>query len=74
MIPPLAALVRGDTFGTGGYAVPRPSAVGLDPRAELLTGLRVGPVVAAAVALVLWSAAYELGAALRRRSDQSLDA
>ena len=68
VMPPLAALVRGDTFGDGGYAVPRPSAVGLSPRAELLTGLRIGPLVALAVALTAGSAAYALGAALRRRS------
>ncbi|ELZ61474.1 MULTISPECIES: hypothetical protein [Halorubrum] len=74
VVPPLAALVRGDAFGDGGYAVPRPSAVGLSPRAELLTGLRVGPVVALAVALTAGSAAYALGAALRRRSERSRDA
>ncbi|VTT88274.1 hypothetical protein DM2_1608 [Halorubrum sp. DM2] len=74
MVPPLAALVRGDVFGDGGYAVPRPSAVGLSPRAELLTGLRIGPVVALAVALTLGSAAYALGAGLRQRSERSRDA
>ena len=68
VVPPLAALVRGDGVGDGGYAVPRPSVVGLDPRAELLTGLRIGPVVALVLALTLGSAAFALGVALRRRS------
>ena len=67
VVPPLAALVRGDAVG-GGYAVPRPSAVALSPRAELLTGLRIGPVVALAFAFTLGTAAFALGAALRRRS------
>ncbi|WP_096393038.1 hypothetical protein [Halorubrum trapanicum] len=68
VVPPLAALVRGDTLGDGGYAVPRPSIVALRPRAELLTGLRIGPIVALLVALTLGSAAFALGAGLRRRS------
>ncbi|WP_434522103.1 hypothetical protein [Halorubrum sp. AS12] len=68
VVPPLAALVRGDATDDGGYAVPRPSVVGLDPRAELLTGLRIGPVVALVLALTLGSAAFALGVALRRRS------
>ncbi|ELZ35810.1 hypothetical protein [Halorubrum tebenquichense] len=74
VIPPLAALVRGDAVGDGGYAVPRPSAVGLSPRAELLTGLRIGPVVALVVALTAGSAAYALGAGFLLRSERSLDA
>lgn len=74
VVPPLAAFVRGDTVGDGGYAVPRPSAVGLSPRTELLTGLQVGPVVAIAVALTAGSAAYALGAGLRGRSERSRDA
>ncbi|EMA72348.1 hypothetical protein [Halorubrum distributum] len=69
VIPPLAAVVRGDTLDAGGYAVPRPSIVALSPRAELLTGLRIGPVVALAMALTLGSAAFVLGVALRRRSE-----
>ncbi|WP_424015352.1 hypothetical protein ACOZ35_05045 [Halorubrum xinjiangense] len=68
VVPPLAALIRGDGVADGGYAVPRPSVVGLDPRAELLTGLRIGPVVALVLALTLGSAAFALGVALRRRS------
>ncbi|TKX74054.1 hypothetical protein EXE46_11030 [Halorubrum sp. GN11_10-6_MGM] len=68
VVPPLAALVRGDGVDASGYAVPRPSAVALSPRAELLTGLRIGPVVALAVALTAGSAAFALGAGLRRRS------
>ena len=68
VIPPLAAVVRGDTLDAGGYAVPRPSIVALSPRAELLTGLRIGPVVALLIALTLGSAAFALGAGLRRRS------
>ena len=68
VVPPLAAVVRGDTLDAGGYAVPRPSIVALSPRAELLTGLRIGPVVALAVAFTLGSAAFALGAAVRRRS------
>jgi len=71
VVPPLVALVRGDAVGDGGYAVPRPSAAALDPRAELLTGLGIGPVVALAVALTLGSAAFALGALLRRRSGAS---
>ena len=74
VVPPLAALIRGDRVGDGGYAVPRPSAAGLSPRAELLTGLQIGPVVALAVALTAGSAAFGLGAALRRRSKRSRDA
>jgi len=74
VVPPLAALVRGDTLGDGGYAVPRPSIVALGPRAELLTGLRIGPVVALALALTLGSAAYALGTAVRRRAERSRDA
>ena len=70
VVPPLAALVRGDGIHVGGYAVPRPSVVALSPRAELLTGLRLGPVVALAVALTLGSAAFALGAVLRRRSER----
>ncbi|TKX49121.1 hypothetical protein EXE49_12945 [Halorubrum sp. ASP121] len=70
VVPPLAAVVRGATLDDGGYAVPRPSTVALGPRAELLTGLRIGPVVALAVALTLGSAAYALGAAVRRRPDR----
>ncbi len=54
--------------------MPRPSIVALGPRAELLTGLRIGPVVALAVALALGSAAFALGAGLRRRSVRRLDA
>ncbi|EMA63977.1 hypothetical protein C470_01660 [Halorubrum distributum JCM 13561] len=69
VIPPLAAVVRGDTLDAGGYAVPRPSIVALSPRAELLTGLRIGPVVALAIALTVGSAAFALGVALRRRSE-----
>ncbi|MGM0446800.1 MAG: hypothetical protein ACQERM_00930 [Methanobacteriota archaeon] len=68
VVPPLAALVRGDTLSDGGYAVPRPSVVGLDPSVELLTGLRIGPIVALVLALSLGSAAFALGAVLRRRS------
>ena len=68
VVPPLAAVVRGDTLDAGGYAVPRPSIVALGPRAELLTGLRIGPVVALLVALTLGTAAFALGAGLRRRS------
>ncbi|MFW6000161.1 MAG: hypothetical protein ACOCPY_01755 [Halorubrum sp.] len=68
VVPPLAALVRGDGIDAGGYVVPHPSAVGLNPRAELLTGLRIAPVVALVLALTLGSAAFALGAALRRRS------
>ncbi|ELZ44795.1 hypothetical protein C463_07562 [Halorubrum californiense DSM 19288] len=68
VVPPLAALAHGDTLGDGGHAVPRPSAVALDPRAELLAGLKLGPVVALALALTLGSAAFALGALLRRRS------
>ena len=68
VFPPLAALVRGDGVDAGGYAVPRPSVVALSPRAELLTGLRIAPVVALALALTLGSAAYALGAGMRRRS------
>ncbi|MDB2245490.1 hypothetical protein PM076_05515 [Halorubrum ezzemoulense] len=70
VVPPLAALARGDTLGDGGYAVPRPSVVALRPRAELLTGLRIGPVVALVVALTLGSAAFVAGAAVRRRTDR----
>jgi hypothetical protein len=66
--PPLAALVRGAGLDDGGYAVPRPSIVALAPRAELLTGLRIGPVVALVLALTLGSAAFALGSGLRRRS------
>ena len=68
VVPPLAALVRGDTLGDGGYAIPRPSIVALSPRAELLTGVRIGPIVALVTALTLGSAAFALGAGLRRRS------
>jgi hypothetical protein len=71
VVPPLAALVRGDTVGDGGYTVPRPSIVALGPRTELLTGLRIGPVVALAAALTLGSAGYAIGAGLRRRSERS---
>ena len=70
-VPPLAALVRGDAVGEGGYTVPRPSIVALGPRAELLTGLRIGPVVALALALTLGSATFALGAALRRRGERA---
>jgi hypothetical protein len=71
VVPPLAALVRGDTLDDGGYAVPRPSIVALSPRAELLTGVRVGPIVALATALTLGSAAFALGALSRRLSQVS---
>jgi len=74
VVPPLAAVVRGDTLDAGGYAVPRPSIVALSPRAELLTGLRIGPVVALVIALTLGSAAFALGAGLRRRAERSRDA
>ncbi|TKX71513.1 hypothetical protein [Halorubrum sp. SP9] len=70
VVPPLAALVRGDTLDDGGYAVPRPSIVALRPRAELLTGLRIGPIVALVLALTLGSTAFALGAGLRRRSER----
>jgi hypothetical protein len=71
VVPPLAALVRGDTLDDGGYVVPRPSTVALSPRAELLTGVRTGPTVALAVALTLGSAAFALGAAVRKRGKRS---
>mgnify|MGYP006294393577 FL=1 len=71
VVPPFAALVRGDGIEAGGYAVPRPSAVALSPRAELLTGLRIGPVVALILALTLGSAAFALGAAVRRRPERT---
>ena len=70
VVPPLAALARGDTLGDGGYAVPRPSIVALSPRAELLTGVRIGPVVALVIALSLGSAAFLASAAMRRRTDR----
>ena len=71
VVPPLAAVVRGDTLNAGGYAVPRPSIVALSPRAELLTGVRIGPIVALATALTLGSAAFALGALSRRLSEVS---
>ena len=72
--PIWAALVAVGLGGATYAGRHRGGLVALGPRAELLTGLRIGPVVALAVALALGSAAFALGAGLRRRSVRRLDA
>ena len=64
VVPPLVAHAQGDTFGDRPFTTPRPSAVGLEPRAELLVGLEFGSMVALAVALVFGTGCFILGTLL----------
>lgn len=74
IVPPLVAYLQGDEFGDRSYAVLRPSVIGLNPYAELMTGLQIGPVVAILVALTVGSTAFILGKGLQRPSEGASNA
>lgn len=58
---PLVAYLQGGSTGEREYAVLRPSVVRVDPYAELMLGLRYGPILGLLVALTLGSTAFIFG-------------